>query len=527
MRPTRATAMGLNGVIATPHYLASGAGLRVLQDGGNALDAAVAACAVLGVVWPHMCGLGGDLFLVMFPAGADGPIALNASGRAGAKATPEFVRAAGHRKLPSKGPLSVVTPGCVAGWAEALQRYGTRELGSLLGAAITIAEEGFPATPFLAGAIQRELKSLNAPAQRTFAPNGVAPRVGDVVREPEYAATLRRIAQDGPQVMYDGPLGEAIGAFLAAEGGHHTPEDLAAHHCEWVEPAQIDFCGNQVCAMPPNSQAMLHLMGLGVLETLDLGAPQSARGTHFQFEAMKWAYRDRGRIADPAFVDVPVARLLSREHTAAGRAQLSLDRASPKPTPVAAGDTVYLCAADRDGNVVSMIQSLRQGWGSGLMVPGVGIMLNDRGRDFGLDDGDPNQIAPGKRPRHTLSPSLVARDGLPLYAYGTRGGDGQPFTLLQLISNLLIHGMDPQEALDAPRWSLEPLDGEPASSDLALEARFSAEVQAELRALGHGVTLVDAFDMVCGTANIVQVDHERGILLGGADPRGDGVALAC
>ncbi len=174
-----------------------------------------------------------------------------------------------------------------------------------------------------------------------------------------------------------------------------------------------------------------------------------------------------------------------------------------------------------------MIQSLRQGWGSGLMVPGLGIMLNDRGRDFGLEDGDPNQIAPGKRPRHTLSPSLVAQDGAPLFAYGTRGGDGQPFTLLQLVSNLLIHGMDPQDALDAPRWSLEPLDGEPAASELALEARFPVATQAELRAMGHGVTVIEDYDLVCGTANIVQIDRERGILLGGADPRGDGVALAC
>jgi gamma-glutamyltranspeptidase/glutathione hydrolase len=520
-------AMGIKGVIATPHYLASAAGLRVLEDGGNALDAAVAACAVLGVVWPHMCGVGGDLFLVMFPAGADRPIALNSSGRAGAKGTAEFVRAAGHRRIPDKGALSVVTPGCVAGWHEALQRYGTRELGSLLGAAIRIADEGFPVSPFLAGSIRGERSDLNEAARRTFAPSGVGPRVGAVLRQPEYAATLRRIAQDGPGSMYEGPLGEAIGRFLAAEGGHHGPEDIAAHRCEWVEPAQIEFDGYQVCCMPPNSQAMLHLMGLGVLETLDLGAPQSAHSTHLQLEAMKWAYRDRYLIADPTFVDVPVERLLSKEHAAAGRAQLSMDRASARPAAVAAGDTVYLCAADRDGNAVSMIQSLRQSWGSGLMVPGLGVMLNDRGRDFGLEDGDPNQIAPGKRPRHTLSPSLVHRNGAPLYAYGTRGGDGQPFTLLQLICNLLVHGMDPQFALDAPRWNLEPQDGGPAAASLALEGRFSAEVQSELRAMGHPLVLTEDFDMACGTANIVQLDRERGALLGGADPRGDGVALAC
>jgi gamma-glutamyltranspeptidase/glutathione hydrolase len=415
----------------------------------------------------------------------------------------------------------------VAGWQEALERYGTRELGPLFGSAIMTAEEGFPVTPFLAESIRRERGALNEPAQRTFAPNGVAPRVGDILRQPDYAATLRRIVQDGPGAMYDGPLGEAIGRFLAAQGGHHGPEDIAKHRCEWVEPAQIAFNGYQVCCMPPNSQAMLHLMGLGVLEGLDQGAPQSARSTHLQLEAMKWAYRDRHLIADPTFVDVPMARLLSHEHAAAGRAQLSMDHASLRPDAVAAGDTVYLCAADRDGNAVSMIQSLRQSWGSGLMVPGLGMMLNDRGRDFGVADGDPNQIAPGKRPRHTLSPSMVFKDGAPVYAYGTRGGDGQPFTLLQLVTNLLIHGMDPQLALDAPRWTLEPQHIGPAAGDLALERRFSDVSQTELKTMGHPVVLIEDFNLVCGTANVVQLDRERGVLLGGADPRGDGVALAC
>jgi gamma-glutamyltranspeptidase/glutathione hydrolase len=350
--------------------------------------------------------------------------------------------------------------------------------------------------------------------------------VGDVLRQPEYAETLRRIQREGPRSMYDGPLGEAIGRFLASEGGHHSPEDIAAHSCEWVDPVAIDFNSYQVCCMPPNSQALLHLMGLNVLEGLDQGGPQSARSTHLQLEAMKWAYRDRHLIADPTFVDVPTGRMLSREHAAAGRAQLSMDRASARPDPVAAGDTVYLCAADRDGNVVSMIQSLRQNWGSDLMVPGLGVMLNDRGQDFELEDGHANQVAPHKRCRHTLSPSLVYRDGAPVYAYGTRGGEIQPFTLLQLVTNLLVHGMDPQLALDAPRWTIEPQDAGPAVANLGLERRFAAEAQEELRRLGHPVTLIADFNLNCGTSNIVQFDRDRGVLLGGADPRGDGVALA-
>lgn len=526
MTLTRSTAMGLNGVISTPHYLASAAGLRVLQDGGNALDACVAACAVLGVVWPQMCGVGGDLFLLISRPGGERPTVLNASGRAGSKATPDFVRAAGHERVPDRGPLSVVTPGCVDGWTKALERFGTRELGSLLQPAIGFAENGFPASRHLVTAIKGGQRSLNDTARDTFAPGGRVPALGDVVRNPALARTLRRVAEQGPRVMYDGPVGQAIGNFLHSVGGHHTAEDIAAHSSEWVQPAQVDFNGYEVCAVPPNSQAMLHLMGLAVLDTLDLGAPQSARATHLQVEAMKYAFRDQRSIADPSFVDVPVARLTSREHAAEGRAQLQEDRATAPAVGVRAGDTVYLCAADRDGTAVSMIQSLRQSWGSGLMVPEVGVVLNDRGRDFGLAEGDPNQIAPRKRPRHTLSPAMALRDGKPAFVYGTRGGDGQPFTMIQLGCNIMAFGMDPQEALDAPRWSVEPQAAGPSNGDLALEGRFAADVRVELQSMGHPIVELEDFDFNCGTSCIVQIDRDRGIFLGGADPRGDGVALA-
>jgi gamma-glutamyltranspeptidase/glutathione hydrolase len=526
MTLTRSTAMGLNGAIATPHYLASAAGLRVLQDGGNALDACVAACAVLGVVWPQMCGVGGDLFLLISRPGADHPIVLNASGRAGSKGTADFLRAAGHERVPDRGPLSVVTPGCVHGWNVALERFGTRDLGSLLQSAIGFAANGFPASRHLVNAIRGGMRTLNEPALNTFAPGGRLPAPGDVVRNPALASTLQQIAEQGPRVMYDGPVGQAVGNFLESVGGHHTAEDIAAHSSEWVQPARVDFSGFEVCAVPPNSQALLHLMGLAVLDTLDLGSPQSARATHLQVEAMKYAFRDRRSIADPTFVDVPVERLTSRAHAAEGRAQLQMDRASTPAVGVRAGDTVYLCAADRDGTAVSMIQSLRQSWGSGLMVPEVGVILNDRGRDFGLADGDPNQIAPGKRPRHTLSPGMAMRDDKPAFVYGTRGGDGQPFTMIQLGCNLMAFGMDPQEALDAPRWSVEPQAAGPANGDLALEGRFAPEVRAELRSMGHPIVELEDFDFNLGTACIVQIDRERGVFLGGADPRGDGVALA-
>jgi gamma-glutamyltranspeptidase/glutathione hydrolase len=244
---------------------------------------------------------------------------------------------------------------------------------------------------------------------------------------------------------------------------------------------------------------------------------------------MKWAFRDRHLIADPAFVDVPVARLTSREHAAEGRAQLQRDRATRPMAGARAGDTVYLCAADRDGNAVSMIQSLRQAFGSGLMVPEVGVMLNDRARDFGIDADDPNCIAPGKRPRHTLSPAMALRDGKCAFVYGTRGGDSQPFTMIQLGYNLMGFGMDPQEAIDAPRWSIEPAGVGPAEGRLSLESRFSDATQSALEAMGHPTEWLGDFDdrmNGCGTASVIQIDRERGVFLAGADPRGDGVALA-
>jgi gamma-glutamyltranspeptidase / glutathione hydrolase len=529
MTLTRSTAMGLNGAISTPHYLASAAGLRVLQDGGNALDACVAACAVLGVVLPQQCGIGGDLFTIIYPRGGAAPVVLNASGRAGSKATLDFVRAAGHAELPDKGPLSIVVPGCVHGWNMALERFGTRELGPLLQPAIGFAEHGYAATVRLAAAIKNGLPTFNPAARAFFAPGGRPWEAGDVIRNPGLAAALHQIADQGPRAMYGGAIGETIGTFVESVGGHFTADDIAAHSSEWGEPVAVDFGGYQVCAVPPNSQAILHLMGLAVLDTLDLGEPHSSRAVHLQLEAMKWAFRSRSLIADPAFTEVPVARLTSREHAAEGRAQLRIDRATAPVAGARSGDTVYLCAADREGNAVSMIQSLRQAFGSGLMVPGLGVMLNDRARDFGMDDDDPNRIAPGKRPRHTLSPAMALRDGKPTFVYGTRGGDSQPFTMLQVGYGLMGFHMDPQEAIDAPRWSIDPPGAAPGDGRLSIESRFSADTLSELEAMGHPIELLADFDdrmNGCGTASVIQIDHERGVFLAGADPRGDGVALA-
>lgn len=525
MTLTRTTAMGLNGAITTSHYLASMAGLRILEDGGNALDACIAANAVLGVVRPFHCGIGGDLFVLIRPPGADRPVVLNASGRAGSKATPELVRAAGHERMPDRGPLSVVAPGCVHGWQMALDRFGTRELAALLAPAIEHAERGFPVYPRFIEVVAENSARLNEAARAVFAPGGAIPRRGDVVRQPDMAHTLGLIAKDGPRVMYAGPIGRAIGEFLSASGGHLTPEDIAAHRSEWAEPVEGLFRGYRVYAPPPNSHALLHPLSLGLLDPLDLGEPGSAHATHVQLEAVKIAYRDRPAIADPAFISVPVAELLSAEHIEAGLKELSLQRATA-PGIAGAEDTVYLCATDRDGMAVSMIQSLRQPFGSRLMAPGTGVMLNDRALDFGIQEDDPNCIAPGKRPRHTLSPAMAFTDRGPAFVYGTSGGGGQPYTMVQLSCNLMAFGMDPQEAVEAPRWCIDPREADPRAGKLGLEARFSDECRAGLAALGHPMATFDDFDDVCGTSAAIHIDQDRGVLLAGADPRGDGVALA-
>jgi len=495
----------------------------VLQAGGNAVDACIAACAVLGVVSPGQCGIGGDLFAIICSPGSQQPIVLNASGRAGSKATPAFI---GDSRMPEHGALAVVTPGCVAGWAAALERFGSRHLSALLKPAIRLAEDGFPIGSGLARAMAAAAPQINSEAQQTFAPEGRVPQPGDLLRQPNLARSLRRVADDGPGVLYQGDLGEAIGRFLEQEGGHHVVADLASYAPEWVEPVRVDFRGYQVYTAPPNSQGLLHLLALSLLDPMDMGVPASVRTTHLQLEAMAFALEAaRQAIADPEFVPAPVERLLSAELAAEGRSRIGMSAAPGRMVPAAAGDTVYLCAADREGTVVSMIQSLRQGFGCGLMVPGLGVVLNNRGRDFALADGDANQIAPGKRPRHTLSPGMVLRDGKAVAAYGTRGGDGQPYTMLQLGCNLLAFGMDPQAALDAPRWSVEPAQKGPRAGKVTLEGRFSQETVAGLAALGHETAAIDDFDASCGVASMIQFDGKRRTWLGGSDPRGSGLAL--
>ncbi|HEY3062251.1 MAG TPA: gamma-glutamyltransferase family protein [Chloroflexota bacterium] len=510
---------GANGVVATPHYLASLAGADVLRDGGSAVDAAIAANLVLAVVWPNMCGPGGDLFAQVWDGALFG---LNASGRAGAGMTFEAYRERGLDAMPVRGPLSVTVPGAVSGWFALHERWGRLDMARLARDAMRHARDGYRVTAFVGDAVRSNLALLaeHGTAADVFAPGGQVPRAGDRVAQPELADSLELIVTQGPSVLYGGSLGRRIADFVAARGGLLTGGDLLAHRVEWVEPLRVAYRGVEVAQLPPNSQGIALLQILNMLSASDVCAWSATERVHELVERKKRAFADRDAfVADPACVDVPIERMLH-----AGSVSAAAPAAAS--THAADGDTIYLCAADRDGMVVSLIQSLYAAWGSGVHVPGTGITLHNRGWGFTLEDGHPNGLAPGKRPRHTLMPGFALKDGQPWLAFGTRGADGQPQTGLQILTGLLDLGLDLQAAIEAPRWVQAPPGDRFARDALVLESRFGPSVAQDLASRGHDVVVADPLDMIMGTVQLIQVDTERGCYIAATDPRGDGVALA-
>jgi gamma-glutamyltranspeptidase/glutathione hydrolase len=517
--------------VAAPHYLASLAGMDVLRDGGSAVDAALAANMVLAVVWPHMCGPGGDLFAQVWPRGAPAPIGLNASGRAGAKMTVAAYRERGIQSMPARGALSVTVPGAVDGWFQLHQRWGRLEMPRIARDAIRLARDGFLVTPFVSAAIASlaDVLRANGDGSDVFLVQGGPPRAGDRLLQPDLATTLDRIAHEGPPAMYAGSLGQRLLAALAQRGSLLEAADFAAHHSEWVDPVAVRYRAAKVWQLPPNTQGIALLQMLLMLEPADLAAwgGGTAEMVHQMVERKKLAFADRDAyVADPACSPVPVDGLLDPAYCAERAAHVDPRAASPAAgAPPASGDTIYLCAADGDGTVVSLIQSLYAGFGSGVHVPGTGVTLHNRGYGFRLDDGHPNALAPGKRPLHTLIPGMAERDGRPWLAFGTRGADGQPQTGLQLLSAMLDAGMELQAAIEAPRWAHGAPGERFPRTALVLESRFRDRVFTDLAERGHEVMRADAVDPVMGTAQMIEVDP-RGFLKAATDPRGDGVALA-
>ncbi len=522
-----------DGVVAAPHYLASLAGIEVLRDGGSAVDAAIAANLVMGVVWPHMCGPGGDLFAQVWSAADGTSLGLNASGRAGAGMSAAAYRAQGLETMPQRGVLAITVPGAVDGWFALHQRFGRLEFSRVARDAIHHARHGFRVTSALAGAIRAkaELLATTGGGAAIFTPDGRGPAAGDKLVESDLANSLETIVRQGRDAMYGGAVGERILEFLEANGGGLTPDDFSGQRCEWVEPLCMAYRGLEVLELPPNSQGVVLLQMLAMLDNGLLERPQmSAEVVHALVERKKLAFADRDAyVADPRMAAVPTDVLLDTKRARERAGQIGPTATQPRARTVGRsvdGDTIYLCAADRDGNVVSLIQSLYAAFGSGVLVPGTGITLHNRGFGFNLLEGHPNALAPGKRPMHTLMPGLALRDGRAWLAFGTRGADGQPQTGLQLLNSLVDYGLDLQSAIEAPRWAHGAPGGRYPASALVLEGRFSSAVAEDLAARGHEVMVADPVDAVMGTAQMIQVDQERGCYVAASDPRGDGVALA-
>ncbi|CAH0205920.1 gamma-glutamyltransferase [Roseomonas sp. CECT 9278] len=530
--PGRSPAYGVNGMAATSMPQATLAALDILRAGGNALDAAIAACAVQCVIEPASTGIGGDCFCLYVPAGSSKVVALNGSGRAPAGATPEALRAAGMTGMVNTSAHSVTVPGAISAWELLNRTHGRLGLDVILQPAIRHAEEGFAISPRVAtdwvGAVGKLMK--HEASARRFLRDGQAPALGTRFVQPELARTLRAIAAQGKKAFYEGEVAADIVATLRAAGGLHTEEDFArgADVAEFVEPISIDWRGMQVFQCPPNGVGMHVLQILGILGNLDTPeqGPFSAERFHRHIEAARLVYRDRDAfLADPSQVDVPVDRLLSSDYLKRLARLIRDDAAMPELPPAGESDlgkhkdTVYLCVVDRDGNACSFINSLFEGFGTGILAETSGVMLQNRGFGFRLQEGHPNCIAPNKRPLHTIIPGMVMKDGQAIMPYGVMGGRFQPTGQTLFLTNHFEFGLDVQEAIDHPR--LMPQDG-PGGDKVQVEAGIPGAVVDRLNRLGHTCELVDKPH---GGGQAIFIDREKGCLVGGSDPRKDGCAL--
>ncbi|MGE5270082.1 MAG: gamma-glutamyltransferase [Thiohalocapsa sp.] len=520
-RPGRSEAFATSSMAATSHPLATLTALDILRRGGNAVDAAVAAAALLGVVEPTQTGIGGDCFVLLMRRGEGEVVALNGSGWAPAAVDLERYLACGMRAIPVESADAVTVPGAVAAWARLIADHGTMELAQLLEPAIAAAEDGHPVAERVARDWARQAGKLrrNAAAAQVFLPGGSPPAPGTVLRQPRLAAALRGIAREGPKVFYQGWIARDLVATLQAEGGVHTLDDFAAYEPEYVEPIRAGYRGYDLWQCPPNGQGLVPLVMLRALEGLDRSGwePLGVDYCHALAEIGRQAYADRDCfVGDPRSGQVPVDRLLSEAHAAELRAGVtSRRRARPAPVPVPAHrDTVFLAVVDRDRNAVAFINSIFDDFGCGIVSPTTGIVFHNRGSGFVLERGHPNAIAGRKRPLHTIIPAMLTKAGKAVVPFGVTGGQFQPFGQVQILGHILDHGMGIQVAIDQPRLF--------AFGDrIEVESTMPSAVVAGLAARGH--TVVPAPNPL-GTAQAIWIDWERGILRGGADGRRDGIA---
>ena len=515
------------GIVATSHYLASQAGAQILARGGSAIDAAIAANAVLGVTEPMMNGVGGDLFLIYWDAKSGKLYGLNASGWAPKKLTIDFLAQHGITSMPREGIHSVTVPGAVDGWSQAHHRFGRLPWKDLFAPAIYYAEHGYAVPEIIHDYwVEAEPKMQKTEeARRVFLPGGKAPELGARFANPDIAKTLKLIAEQGRGAFYKGPIAQAIVQTSSAFGGTMALDDLADFSAEWVEPISIDYRGWKIYELPPNVQGMAALEMLNIMSNFQPAqdGPQGPTELHKRIEAMKLAYADLYRYnADPRFAKVPVQGLLSKEYAAQRAALINPDKANCNPGPgnPATSDTTYLAAVDKDGNIVSLIQSNYSAFGSGIVVNGMGFALQNRGGLFVLDKQHPNALQPRKRPFHTIIPAFMERGDVHI-GFGIMGGANQPLAHAQFVSNFVDYGMNLQGALEAPRFTVA---GNTVSCDIVIESRIKPAVLQNLRDKGHKLIVRQDYTALMGRGQAVMHNAKTGMNFAGSDPRADGMA---
>ncbi len=530
---TRSVIYARNGMACTSHPLATQIALDILKEGGTAVDAAIAANAALGLMEPTGAGIGGDLFALVWDASSKKLYGLNASGRSPMGLTLDYFKANGYQKIPPYGPLPVTIPGCVDGWFELHDKFGKLSMKKILAPAIKYARDGFPMTELIAYYLQISAKRFKDYPHfaEIWMPNGKAPAEGEIFRNPYLAHTYEILAQKGRDAFYRGELTPIMVKFLQSQGGFHTMEDFNNYHSEWVEPVSTNYRGYDVWELPPNGQGIAVLEMLNILEQFDIASMGfgSKEYMHLFIEAKKLAYEDRAKYyADPAFAQIPLQKLISKEY-ARQRAQLiDMDRAGYEypAGELETGNTVYLTVADKDGNMISLIQSNYRGMGSGMVPPGLGFMFQDRGELFSLEENHANVYAPGKRPFHTIIPGFVTKNGKPWLSFGVMGGAMQPQGHVQILVNLIDFKMNLQEAGDAPRIrhssSSQPTGGKMKDGGwVNLESGFDYDVIKELMKMGHKIKFsLGGY----GGYQAILFDEKNHVYQGASESRKDGQA---
>lgn len=531
---TRSEVIGQHGMVATSQPLATQIGLDILKNGGSAVDAAIAANAALGLMEPTGSGIGGDLFAIVYEAKTGKLYGLNASGRSPKSLTPEYFKEQQLKSIPPFGPLPVSVPGCVDGWFELHKRFGKLTMEQILSPTITYAENGFPVTELVAYYMGRSVASMGGRfpnVLETYTIDGKnAPKKGDIFKNPFLANTYKEIAKGGRDAFYSGKIAHAIADFMKSQGGFLSYDDLSMHHSEWVEPVSTNYRGYDVWELPPNGQGIAALEMLNILEGFDFSKIPfgSSRHIHLFAEAKKLTFEDRAKYyADMQFAKVPVQQLISKAYADERRKLINENKSGVFTVgdPMDGG-TIYLTTADSEGNMVSLIQSNYRGMGSGMVPPGLGFMLQDRGELFSLDPNHANAYAPGKRPFHTIIPCFITKNGSPFVSFGVMGGDFQPLGHVQIAMNLIDFGMNLQEAGDAPRLShsggSDPTGkGAPERGEIQLESGFDYQVIRELMQMGHkvGYSFGDY-----GGYQAIMYDTTRKIYFGASESRKDGQA---